>query len=171
MVNPGHASKSCMTCKLRKIQCDLAHPLCRHCSKSGRVCLGYGERQTSYSAISATDRQIFLSSSSNIAKQNDTSRHIEASAVAISCLENLLMGISERSPQEQGVKNMPISAISTIGRCLYSLRQTEQTFQNRRALLADYNNATSELRATLTVSPCSPALASVASLFSIYEVS
>jgi hypothetical protein len=171
-----------MTCKVRKIQCDLARPICRHCTKSGRVCLGYGERQTRYSTRDATDPRSVSSYSSNNPGNHDVPRNIETSINAVSLLQDLLMGTSERNPHEpewrysfdtmtaRGSNNVAISAISTIRRCLYSLRQTEQSFRDRRALLAEYSTTTSELRATLTVSPYSPALASAVFLFSLYEV-
>ena len=175
MVNPGHPSKGCRTCKLRKIQCDLARPACRYCTKSGRVCLGYEERQI----IHSTGWQSISSCPSNIPGDNDTPWNIESWIASISLLKDLLVGTGERNPQERysfkamntkGTNNVAISAISTIRKCLHSLRQTEQSFPNRRALLAEYSTTTSELRATLAVSPYSPALASAAFLFSIYEV-
>ncbi|CAN9288413.1 unnamed protein product [Alternaria alternata] len=38
------ATKGCWTCKDRKVSCDRAVPVCNKCSKSKRVCGGYGIR-------------------------------------------------------------------------------------------------------------------------------
>lgn len=181
MVNPGHPSMGCTTCKIRKIQCDLTRPVCRHCAKSRRVCLGYGERQTVHSTRSATERQPTLSYSSNIPEGNEESPNIRLSIAAISFLDDLLLdsGRNSHVPGSRysfdvvtthGSNDVAISAIITVRRCLHALQQSEQSFQNRRTLLAEYSNTISELRATMAVSPYSPALASAVFLFSIYEV-
>jgi hypothetical protein len=182
MVNPGHPSKGCMTCQVRKIQCDFARPVCRHCTKSGRVCLGYSERKTRISTRHMTDQRSLSSYSSDNPGAPDVQRKIETSINAVSLLQNLLTGTNGSNSHEpewrysfdamatRGSNNVAIFAIRTIRRCLYSLRQAEQSFRDRRALFAAYSTTTSELRATLTVSPYSSALASAVFLFSLYEV-
>lgn len=169
-----------MTCQVRKIQCDRARPVCRHCTKSGRVCLGYGERKTRFPTRHVTDQRSLPSYSSDNPGNPDARRNIETSNNAVSLLQDLLTGTSGRNSHEpewrysfddaRGSNNVAISAIKTIRKCLYSLRQAEQSFRDRRALLAAYSTTTSELRATLTVSPYSPGLASAVFLFSLYEV-
>lgn len=171
-----------MTCQVRKIQCDRARPVCRHCTKSGRVCLGYEERKTRFPTRHVTDQRSLSSNSSDNPGNPDAQRNIETSINAVSLLQDLLTGTSGRNSHEpewwysfdamaaRGSNNVAISAIKTIRNCLYSLRQAEQSFRDRRALLAAYSTTTNELRATLTVSPYSPALASAVFLFSLYEV-
>jgi hypothetical protein len=181
MVYPGHVSQGCMTCKLRKIRCDLARPACRHCTKSRRVCLGYGER------LEATGRptigpggvgQRGASSYATNTLVGDDSRHIEASAAAISLLENLFSFDTTQvgsDTSNTGTSHVAVSALNTIRKCIYFLRQPEQSRSDRAALLAEYGRTTSELRAALTgLSSSSPphtlGLACAAFLFSIYEV-
>ncbi|KAK9321556.1 hypothetical protein V1517DRAFT_326206 [Lipomyces orientalis] len=145
MVNPGHASNGCTTCKLRKIQCDLTHPLCRHCTKSGRVCLGYGERQTKGrkllhgSAMTAANRQTSLSYLSLTSEDCDGSRQIETSITAASFLEMLFVTTNESKPDNsqsghsfyttaaaQGSNKVAVSVLGIIRKCLHSLRQPLQ---------------------------------------------
>jgi hypothetical protein len=189
MVNPGHASKCCTTCKLRKIQCDLTRPFCRHCTKSGRVCLGYGERQTKRgrllhgSTIALANRPSSLTYFLSTSEDSEGLRQIESSIAAASCLEVLLMTTSESNPDNsesgnslytaaaaQGLNNVAVSVMDTMRKCFHSLRQPLQYLAKRRALLAEYNSATRELRSTLIVSPYSSAVGSSVFLFSLYEV-
>ncbi|KAK8090652.1 hypothetical protein PG994_000157 [Apiospora phragmitis] len=39
------ASRPCWTCRQRRVVCDTRLPHCAKCSKSGRECLGYGEKK------------------------------------------------------------------------------------------------------------------------------
>ncbi|KAI1608576.1 hypothetical protein EDD36DRAFT_103910 [Exophiala viscosa] len=41
MVYSGPPSKACLSCRNRRIKCDLAIPECKQCSRAGRVCEGY----------------------------------------------------------------------------------------------------------------------------------
>ncbi|KAL6814275.1 hypothetical protein J3E69DRAFT_347013 [Trichoderma sp. SZMC 28015] len=43
MVNPGHPSTGCKSCRLRRILCDSTRPSCLRCLKSQRICLGYDD--------------------------------------------------------------------------------------------------------------------------------
>lgn len=45
MVNPGHPSTGCKSCRLRRILCDSTRPSCQRCVKSHRICLGYDDLQ------------------------------------------------------------------------------------------------------------------------------
>lgn len=189
MVNPGHASKCCTTCKLRKIRCDLTRPFCRQCMKSGRVCLGFGERPTKGrrvlhgSTMTVANGPTSLSSFSTTSDDRDGPRQIETSVTAASFLEVLLMTTSQSdydnsesrlslctAATAQGSQKVAVSVMDIMRKCLHSLRQPVQDLEKRRGLLADYGAATREMRATLIVSPLSPALGISVFLFSIYEV-
>lgn len=169
MVNPGHASKGCISCKLRKIRCDLSRPFCQRCRDSGRVCLGFGEKQTNRH----TSRS--LSSSRG---NDDEYRAIEALIKPALSIEALLTSesypdssLGSAAPQVSGEAASHV--MDTIRRCLHSLRQPLQLPENRRALIAEYGAATNELRTTLAVSPHSLHLQNADSsvlLFSMYEV-
>ncbi|KAK8080057.1 hypothetical protein PG997_007875 [Apiospora hydei] len=39
------ASRPCWTCRQRRVVCDTRLPHCIKCTKSGRECLGYGEKK------------------------------------------------------------------------------------------------------------------------------
>lgn len=39
------ASRPCWTCRQRRVVCDTRLPHCVKCSKSGRECLGYGDKK------------------------------------------------------------------------------------------------------------------------------
>lgn len=41
MVYPGHPSRGCRTCKIRRIKCGEGRPCCEQCVRSKRSCLGY----------------------------------------------------------------------------------------------------------------------------------
>ncbi|KAL2801606.1 hypothetical protein BJX63DRAFT_416976 [Aspergillus granulosus] len=41
MVNVAGRSKGCLTCRARKIKCDLSQPECSNCTRNGHVCRGY----------------------------------------------------------------------------------------------------------------------------------
>ncbi|KAL5364223.1 hypothetical protein BJX96DRAFT_178783 [Aspergillus floccosus] len=41
MVNVAGRSKGCLTCRARKIKCDLSLPQCSNCTRNGHVCRGY----------------------------------------------------------------------------------------------------------------------------------
>ncbi|KAL2843918.1 hypothetical protein BJY01DRAFT_190786 [Aspergillus pseudoustus] len=184
MVNPGHPSRGCKTCKLRKIKCDLGRPACRHCARSGRVCLGYGYddgegKIPHYGNCSpmTPDRGSERQSANPPEEDGNDSLDIETTSL----LECLLMDASalDTSPgtQLKSFDNVALSAMSTIRRCLRSLRQTEQSLRDRRALLADYGKTTGQMRETLIAAYSSPveswhtpAVASGAFLFSLYEM-
>ncbi|KAL9125744.1 MAG: hypothetical protein Q9217_005091 [Psora testacea] len=46
MVGVPGKSQGCLTCRRRKIGCDLSKPNCQRCTKSGRVCEGYARYPT-----------------------------------------------------------------------------------------------------------------------------
>ncbi|KAL6232394.1 hypothetical protein BDW75DRAFT_243033 [Aspergillus navahoensis] len=41
MVNVAGRSKGCLTCRARKIKCDLSRPECSNCTRNGHICRGY----------------------------------------------------------------------------------------------------------------------------------
>lgn len=43
MVGVAGKSKGCLTCRKRKIQCDLKRPACDQCQRTRRVCEGYAK--------------------------------------------------------------------------------------------------------------------------------
>lgn len=170
MVNPGHASKGCISCKLRKVRCDLSRPFCQRCRDSGRVCLGFREKQA--------NRQTSRPHISPSRGEDDEHREIEALIKPALSIEAMFTSESYSdnsldSAIPQGSGEAAAHVMDTIRRCLHSLRQPSQSPEKRRALIAEYGAATSELRTALAVSPHSLDLQSVGSsvlLFSMYEV-
>ncbi|KAJ5272270.1 hypothetical protein N7478_007395 [Penicillium angulare] len=146
MVNPGHASKCCV---------------------SWRVCLGFGEKQA--------NRQISESHISTSSGDDNEYRAIETSVKSALSIEVLLTSEkypnnSLDSAAPRGSDEVSIHVIDTIRKCLRSLHQPLQSLEKRRALLAEYGAATNKLRTTLAVSPHSLALGRSVLLFSIYEM-
>ncbi|KAJ5112867.1 hypothetical protein N7456_001401 [Penicillium angulare] len=167
MVNPGHASKGCISCKLRKVRCDLSRPFCQRCRDSGRVCLGFGEKEA--------NRQISESHISSSYGEGNGLREIETSIKSALSIEILLTSESYSDNSldyaaPRGSDEVAVHVMDTIMKCLRSLHQPLQSLEKRRALLIEYDAATNKLRTTLAVSPYSLALGSSALLFSIYEM-
>ncbi|CAG9955585.1 unnamed protein product, partial [Clonostachys rosea f. rosea IK726] len=46
MVNTGKPSSGCLTCRKRKVKCDMQRPACRRCLLLKRECLGYSDPWT-----------------------------------------------------------------------------------------------------------------------------
>jgi hypothetical protein len=60
MVNPGHRSKGCATCRLRRIKCDEARPHCRKCAAANRTCIGYREAVSETPGLTSNMRKFIL---------------------------------------------------------------------------------------------------------------
>lgn len=161
MVNPGHASVGCITCKLRKVQCDLERPLCRRCTESGRMCLGFGDREVDPQASLFGD--------------DDYSQQIKSSVRAVTVLEILFVseGPHDKPLHIAAMQDydwVAVDVMVAIRKCLHSVRQPLQSQVERKSLLSEYATATSNLRATLHAFPHSPAVGCAVYLFSLYEV-
>jgi hypothetical protein len=169
MVHPGHASKGCRTCKIRRIKCDETQPVCRKCTNSKRICLGYDkslctDTQAAESSTVAAQNAAFLHSSSDF--HDRAADAISTCSKKISCHD-----VSNIFQQPQ----LSMQAVhSAIEACFQSLQSdVAQTIEQRRNLHKKYQSAMTNLRRTISsMSSGSLTDSSMAAYcFALYEVS
>lgn len=197
MVNPGHASKGCTTCKLRRIRCDYGRPFCLRCTKSGRICLGYNSQaKMSRNKAGCRNSALMLHPSAATCQLTGlcplhvpSLSHYKADDSATqSHLDNLCHRVAygnsrmnvyrlvwdqfDKEPRadREHLGMVVWSMLGTLNYAFYSLRQSVQTMEARKDLLQRYGSATRQLREALTVWPCSSALIIPVFHFSLYEV-
>lgn len=195
MVNPGHASKGCGTCKLRRIRCDYGRPSCLHCTKSKRICLGYdlpakishnktGCRNAalvphpSAAACQLTGLCPLPSLSHSEADDSATQSYIGDFCHRLARISDGMNvprlfwdQADKESGSDRGHLGMVVrSMLWTLNNAFYSLRQSVQTMKARKDLIQRYGSATRQLREALTTWPCSPVLLIPVFHFSLYEV-
>lgn len=188
MVNPGHPSKACSTCKIRKVKCDLVHPTCGNCVKSKRICLGYqndqGRKMTRRKAALGETKELCIKVTLPISRDYNVVKWIHSSADAASFLENYLFSPSQKvlpRNARPAVLNAMLSTsdsmgigdftIQTIRQCFYSLHAEFQTLNTRRTLLTSYSSAMTGLTQIITTTANLPTLLCPIFLFALYEVS
>jgi hypothetical protein len=163
MVNSGHASKGCKTCKIRRIKCDEARPVCRKCTTSKRICLGYDKplcaaAQTTGSSTVLLSRSDLQTRAADAIGSND-----------VSCPDD-----SVNSELFQQSKSSMQAVHSTIEACFQSLQNdVAQTIEQRRNLHKKYQAALQSLRCTILTTSSSPSTdpSMAAYCFALYEVS
>ncbi|KAK0755659.1 hypothetical protein N5P37_011790 [Trichoderma harzianum] len=199
MVNPGHASKGCTTCKMRRIRCDYSRPFCLRCAKSKRVCLGYDTQKEQATAshkrspiynnadlmiqpsaiVGKLDGMSSLSSSDYY--KTNTSAGLPHIDRFINIFTPLYGGKVDFQPTWQhfyhdlgtGRKDLARvvwRVLNTLNTGFYSLHQSMQTIAARKDLLERYGSAIRELREALTNWPTSLALVTPVFHFSLYEM-
>jgi hypothetical protein len=196
MVNPGHPSKACATCKLRRIRCDLTRPICLRCTKSKRVCLGYdvekgltiidgsygdppnvASRDQQCAALLPIPRlQTLVGGHYCEARLASMSADVAffLENVPIASLQTKIWDSTHCSPffptLPTGPDSLLLSVLDAIGAGFFALQQPIQTAGTRRIQLAKYGLATQKLRTAITTGPASPALFLAVLLFALYEV-
>lgn len=195
MVNPGHASNGCTTCKLRRIRCDYGRPVCLNCTKSRRVCLGYIlPANISHKKPGCKNGALMLHPSAatcqltGLCPLPSLSHSREDDRATPSYID----GCCHRATLKAGRINVPRllwsqpdkesradrehlgtvvwPMLETLNNAFYSLRQPVQTMEARKGLLQRYGSATRQLREALTIWPFSSALLIPVFHFSLYEV-
>ncbi|PTB40313.1 hypothetical protein M441DRAFT_430732 [Trichoderma asperellum CBS 433.97] len=198
MVNPGHASKGCTTCKLRRIRCDYGRPFCLHCIKSKRICLAYNVRKKQtmmshenidYDNVApnihppaATSQ---LTVSYPLSRPNHLRANYGASQSNIGFYPYRLVstyggkGIhrlvwddcdNESVAGREHLAMAIWSILETLNKSFHSLRRPIQTIEARKDLLKKYGSATRQLREALTLWPSSSVLLIPIFHFSLYEM-
>ncbi|KAL6901064.1 hypothetical protein GGI43DRAFT_422594 [Trichoderma evansii] len=198
MVNPGHASKGCATCKMRRIRCDYGRPFCLRCTKSKRICLGYSVRnqqaklsheKTDYDDVALmvcpsvatcllTGSCLLSSTSHFMAGYSSTKSYIDYSFCSIGSnyagngVPRLVWDNFGNVPEAGGEHLVMVvwSMLETLNEGFYSLRQSTQTIEARKDLLQKYGSATRQLREALAVWPSSSVLLIPVFHFSLYEM-
>ncbi|KAL7920662.1 hypothetical protein ACQKWADRAFT_298115 [Trichoderma austrokoningii] len=194
MVNPGHASKGCTTCKMRRIRCDYGRPFCVRCTKSKRICLGYSaQAKTSHRKPSYKDVDLTVPSSAVATCRLTESSPLPSfsqfkkgygaaqSNIDCFCLTSTYGGINtsrfvwdslviEPSADREYLGIALWSMLETLQKAFYSLRLSIQTMEARKGLIQKYGYATRQLREALTAWPYSSALLIPVFHFSLYEM-
>jgi hypothetical protein len=165
MVNPGHSSRGCLSCRFRRIKCDETRPQCINCASSKRTCLGYHYQNSANSHGRITIRNESYSNPSN-RRNLQLCPRISSPDARLSQVTNLSM------PQEQAHVHCTTQSVVTLIRMSFdSLSTTSCSLEDRRKLLQRYQDATRNL--ALILSSVNDIAASELSsfLFALYEVS
>lgn len=193
MVNPGHASSACDTCKARRIRCDASHPVCQKCVASHRVCLGYTSRinktrarkgRKANDTATGSARTRVAHSHGALAVQQET-EHIavaeprqglqepeidEASGLDLYSRNPQIFSAFTDPGQRKESQDLFEYVVTVLSRGFSSLRTEAQDPSQRKELLASYGELTHRLRSALETSASSN-LAGPIFLLSLYEVS
>ncbi|KAL7914384.1 hypothetical protein GGI35DRAFT_240588 [Trichoderma velutinum] len=199
MGNPGHASKGCTTCKMRRIRCDYGRPFCLRCTKSKRVCLGYNTQEEQatvsykripfYNYIDVMIQSSAIeprpdgmgSSSSSDSYETNTSAGLPCIDYPFNKFYSIYSGKIDSQPtwqhfyhnlrtERKDLARVVWFVLNTLNKGFYSLRQSMQTIAARKDLLERYGSATRHLREALTNWPTSLALVTPVFHFSLYEM-
>lgn len=140
MVNTGHRSTGCATCKLRRIKCDEARPQCRKCTKGKRTCTGYRSGLATINTVTEAETSGVVL---NI--EIDTRPH------------------ADRTHVSQTV-------IGIVQTCFESLTDPVQSYKTRRLMLHNYQIATKLLRSAFQADPIDRSLIAPIHAMALYEV-
>jgi hypothetical protein len=157
MVNPGHPSRACLTCKARRIKCDESYPACSKCVKARRVCLAYDIPRKSI-CQSEGKNQILGTALDN----TPSFRGIA------SCYRDFSFLISLPTPWNSEQFIALTTEVTTLG--FQSLNSPSQDRESRISLHRKYGLAIYHLRNTVLSWPDEPILVLPILLFSLYEV-
>jgi hypothetical protein len=189
MVNPGHRSTGCATCKARRIMCDEAYPTCSRCVKSKRVCLGYDSpKQNDVQPASlSTQSQLFRINSqwqsllpqklpeeqSQWSRPTRTKDHL-LTIFAVAAGECTIQSADSETRLFQfnygSINFVATPALEIIKAGFQSLRENTQTDKARRKEHEEYGMVLRSFREDLSLSPATSRKLVVAFLFALYEV-
>ena len=79
MVNPGHRSKGCQRCRESKVKCDEATPGCGRCTRTRRICPGYGNPEQEFRSMNSTSEARVQSRVRERLRMRDLSRRVPSS--------------------------------------------------------------------------------------------
>jgi hypothetical protein len=167
MVNPGHPSRGCGTCRTRRIKCDEAYPACSRCTKSKRVCLGYSIPKQSIVRSRHQLRPQESSHHSNL-MNNSYGERGALHRVSSTCPGDL--GFLGRLPILWSLDQVAALTMETTAEGLQSLQSPSQSMQLRSSMHLKYGLAIHQLRKSLLAHQYAQVLFVPALLFSFYEV-
>jgi hypothetical protein len=173
MVNPGHSSRGCWTCRKRRVKCDEARPTCLKCLKAKRLCLGY-----------ITPMQSKLRSEVQIHLQRETHStsmanqlHIEHSALigihpilAYDAVDPGSYDFLGRLQSQWSLDQVTTLTRDVVAEGVHSLQSPLQSVQSRRSVHLRYGLALHHLRKALVSWQNAQVLFVPVLLFSLYEV-
>jgi hypothetical protein len=176
MVNPGHPSKGCTTCKLRRIKCDETQPECIKCASSKRMCLGYdgqksndpynGEKQLRAGVRQSGARSLQIAC-------RDLAQHVDVERTVI---------YQKRPPESALIQRLQLTQMDGADRAIQcaieameagfqSIQEPSQTFEARRKLQKKYQSAIHNFRSMVSSTSSSQISYIPAYMFALYEVS
>lgn len=182
MVNVGHASGACETCKIRHIKCDETQPYCLRCISAKRVCMGFrvnfppswrsnfeGQHQAQKrKAIKLLSAKPFT--------------HLVGDRVNLHFAENFIMRLTEpysslgflhgldRALVEHCSCGILYATLNVFATGFYMLSESAQTLAERRTLLNRYQMVIHATRQSLSSPRRSWALVVTTYLLALYEV-
>lgn len=181
MVNPGHRSKACLTCKRRRIKCDERRPNCLKCEVSKRACLGYRDHSVFKahrfnSTPEMNNMALQPPTSSDCSKTAVRSDNIGREALSAACqfgtdqmFIDLLRSIGIKFTENLMPAIQAILEVVKAG--LQSLQAQYLTFEAHRNMQQKYQLAMRELRVILPSGTNSQISWVPPYLFAFYEVS
>ena len=186
MVNPGHPSGACETCKVRRIKCDETRPYCLCCISTGRICVGYRSHRLTSRQFARRQQKNLQWSSERTEASNSYRTGLSTSLLEDSntfyFFEHFLPSPSEpRSSRifldslRTTLANMDgydtlRTTLAIIASGYRSLSQPLQTRRERRALLQGYQTVVHATRQRLSSQHISGALIVSVYLLALYEV-
>ncbi|KAF2005324.1 hypothetical protein P154DRAFT_518836 [Amniculicola lignicola CBS 123094] len=172
MVNPGHPSRSCTTCKFRRIKCDATRPTCLRCTTSKRVCLGYTNHEQSGSQpfLKAKESQITVPTRSLWNPVNHPPVRTSLATIRNITLPALFINSIRPTWIDKNSEQTIYYVREAIEVGVRSLQEPAQTIAARRALHQKYQAAMRELRGSLSLSSHLQSPFIPAYMFALYEM-
>lgn len=187
MVNPGHPSGACETCKVRRVKCDENRPQCHRCTRSRRTCLGYR-------SLSTVQKRQHLKREQQISQhhRNSTeaiyrrnmllSASLQTDQIAVNFAENFMLvpsspnlcpgfldgleSVLAQSDNHGLLKNALVCVTITYD----SLSEPVETLEERSRLHNRYQAAIRDTRISLCLPRKSISLMTTVFLFALFEV-
>lgn len=175
MVNPGHPSRGCATCKLRRIKCDQAQPRCQKCESSKRLCLGYDRQNLAVSKrtakvhTSGLQSEDALSAAWTLRKPHPV-QSIVVPGPAIMSEDSKDPKTLSDSPKLEQYKSAVQYEMEPINSGFQSLQASSCTLSAHKNLQKRYQYAIHDLSSTLALSRDLSSSCHQAYLFTLYEV-
>ncbi|KAG5799035.1 hypothetical protein H9Q69_001975 [Fusarium xylarioides] len=88
---PRKAGNGCITCRIRRVKCDLAKPSCQRCLTSKRQCDGYLPEDST-----VTRRQLAEAARQIVTDESDTIRCVSYINSAVDCIVYTVTVLDER---------------------------------------------------------------------------
>jgi hypothetical protein len=173
MVNPGHPSRGCWTCRIRRIKCDGSYPTCSRCVKARRICVRYNNLRQS------TSRPEVETQMPGYAHHNVTTKKPHISYTGLidvpSFFTNDALHVGSlsspgRLPTLSNSDQFATFTTEVVTLGFQSLNSPSQSTKSRRSLHQKYGLAIHHLRKIFLSRPNATILFIPILLFSLYEV-
>ena len=186
MVNTGHPSNGCGTCKIRRIKCDEIEPICMNCARSKRVCLGYktqnvarqqpramSERASRHRSESGISLRCARTNGVNLGQKrlpSTSNSGAQDAAIDQQLYLRVFLDVSQLVPARHFLNQATSSTLNAAEAGFQSLQESSQSLEARKQLHEKYQLAMRKLRSSLFSPPYSiPTLLPIY-LFALYEV-